>query len=68
MTLKNIKSSVAAGWVVAVGAAGFVAGVTSSSGWLALAGLAVVPPIVMMRFWQQPDQTMSESIQDALRK
>jgi hypothetical protein len=68
MTLKNIKAIVAAAWVLAVGAAGLLAGVTSLSGWLALAGLAIVPPLVMMRFWQQPDQTMSQSIQEAFRE
>jgi hypothetical protein len=68
MTLKNIKAGIAVAWVLVVGVAGFLAGVTSPSGWLALAGLAIVPPLVMMRFWQSPDQTMSQSIQDALRK
>ena len=68
MTLKNIKAIVAVAWMLAVGAAGLLAGVASLPGWLALAGLAIVPPLVMMRFWQQPDQTMSQSIQEAFRK
>ena len=68
MTLQYIKVMSVAAWVLAIGAAGLLAGITSSSGWLALAALAIVPPIVAMRFWKRPDQTMSQSIQEALRK
>jgi hypothetical protein len=39
----------------------------SFSGWAVLTGVAVVPPLVMMWRWNDPRQTMSESIQDARR-
>ena len=68
MNLQNIKVVSGAVWALAVGGAGLLAGVSSSSNWLALAGLAIVPPLVMMRFWNQPDETMSQSIQGVLRK
>ena len=68
MTLPQIKVLAVAAWVLAIGAVALLAGVTSTSGWLALAALAIVPPIVAMRFWKRPDQTMSQSIQEALRK
>jgi Na+(H+)/acetate symporter ActP len=68
MTLQHIKVMTIVAWVLAIGAAGLLAGVTSSSGWFALAALAIVPPLVAMRFWKRPDQTMSQSIQEALRK
>lgn len=68
MTLQYIKVLSVAAWVLVIGAAGLLAGITSSSGWLSLAALAIVPPIVAMRFWKRPDQTMSQSIQEALRK
>ena len=68
MTLQQIKVLTVTAWVLAIGAAGLLAGIASSSGWLALAALAIVPPIVAMRFWKRPDQTMSQSIQEALRK
>jgi hypothetical protein len=68
MTLQQIKVLTVTAWVLAIGAAGLLAGITSSSGWVALAALAIVPPIVAMRFWKRPDQTMSQSIQEALRK
>ena len=68
MTLQQMKVLAVAAWVLAIGAAALFAGVTSSSGWLVLAALAIVPPLVAMRFWKRPDQTMSQSIQEALRK
>ena len=67
MQLKHKKATSTAGWVAAVGAVGLFAGVASLSGWLALAACAALPPFVMMRFWRGPDQSMSESIQNALR-
>ena len=68
MTLPQIKVLAVAAWVLAIGAVALLVGVTSTSGWLVLAALAIVPPLVAMRFWKQPDQTMSQSIQEALRK
>jgi hypothetical protein len=50
-----------------VSAAGIAAGVSSRSSWTALAGVALLPAIVMMWRWDGPPQTMSESIQEALR-
>ena len=35
--------------------------------WTVLAGVAVVPPLVMMWRWNDPRQTMSESIPEAVR-
>jgi len=67
MTLKTIKATIAALWVFAMGTAALVANVTSFSSWLVLAGCAIVPPFVMMRYWNPPDQTMSETIQKVLR-
>ena len=67
MALKTIKSTIAALWVFAMGAAALVADVTSFSSWLVLAGCAIVPPFVMMRYWNPPDQTLSQSIQQNLR-
>lgn len=68
MTLPQIKVLAVAAWVLVIGAVALLVGVTSTSGWLALAALAIVPPLVAMRFWKRPDQTMSQSIQEALRK
>ena len=67
MTLKTIKATIAALWVFAMGTAALVANVTSFSSWLVLVGCAIVPPIVMMRYWNRPEQSMSQSIQQVLR-
>ena len=67
MARKTIKSTIAALWVFAMGTAALVADVTSFSSWLVLAGCAIVPPFVMMRYWNPPDQTLSQSIQQNLR-
>jgi len=67
MTLNRIKTTAAGIWVFGMGVAGVLIDVTSSSSWLALAGCAIVPPLVMLRYWNHPEQTMSQSIQRALR-
>ena len=66
MTLKNIKGATVALWVCAVIAFGLVADVTASS-WFILAVCAFVPSLVMMRYWNHPTATMSQSIQRELR-
>ena len=48
-------------------AIGLVANLTSPSMWAVLALVAVIPPVVLWRFWNVPDQSMSESIRKALR-
>jgi Cu/Ag efflux pump CusA len=67
MQFENKKVTFATVWVVAMVALGFAANVTSLSGWTILAGLAALPPIVMLRFWSEPAQSMSESIREARR-
>ena len=67
MQLQDYKSTFAGGWVLTACLAGFVVGVTSISGWFILAALAVVPPLVMLRFWRDPPETLSESINEARR-
>lgn len=46
---------------------GIAGSVDSFSSWTLLAGLALVPPLILMWRWNDPRQTMSESIQEALR-
>jgi hypothetical protein len=67
MRLDSIKATVAAIWVSAVCIGGIAAHVGSLSGWAALAGLALLPPLVMLWWWNDPDPTMSERIQKELR-
>ena len=67
MQLDSIKATVTAVWVSAVCTAGLAGNLRSLPGWAVLAGLAVLPPLVMMWRWNDPRQTMSETIQEALR-
>lgn len=67
MQLGYIKATVVTVWVSAVWTAGIVGNLKSLSGWTLLAGIAVLPPLVTMWRWTNPRQTMSESIQEALR-
>lgn len=67
MQLDSIKATIATVWVSAVCTAGIVGNVNTLSGWTVLAGVAVLPPLVMMWLWNHPGQTMSESIQEALQ-
>ena len=67
MKLESIKATVATVWVSAVCISGIAANLKSLSGWTVLAGVAVLPPVVMMWQWNNPRQTISESIQEALQ-
>lgn len=67
MELTSIKAVIAMLWVSAVSILGIAGNVDSLSSWTVLAGVAVVPPLIMMWRWNDPRQTMSEAIQEALR-
>lgn len=66
MQLVSLKIAAAIAWVLAVCIAGVTGHVNTLSSWTALAALALVPPVLIWR-WNASRQTMSESIQDALR-
>jgi hypothetical protein len=61
----SIKAVIAMLWVVAVTIA--VGNVNSLVLWTVLAVVALLPPVVIMRWWSEPRQSMSQSIQEALR-
>ena len=67
MQLEYMKLTLAAGWMSAVCVAGLAAGLNSLANWTVLAGVAVLPSLAMMRHWNHPGQTLSESIQEARR-
>jgi len=67
MQLVSIKPIAAMLWVSAAFVMGIAANVASLSSWAVLTGVAVVPPLVMMWRWNDPRETMSESLQEALR-
>jgi hypothetical protein len=66
MKSQHVKLALAAGWmvlaVVLVAALGYL---RSPSDILMLAALALVPPAAMWFWWNDPAETISESIQAA---
>lgn len=67
MQVISIKATIAVLWIFAVCTAGIAGNLSSLSSWIVLAGVAVLPTLVMMRWWSAPHQTMSQTIQKALR-
>ncbi len=62
-----IKTIIALLWVSTVSVVGIAGKLNSVTSWIVLAVVAVVPPVVVMWRWNDPRQTMSESIQEVLR-
>jgi hypothetical protein len=67
MQLVSIKAIIAMLWVSTVFVVGIAGNLNSVASWTVLAAVAVVPPLVMMWRWNDPRQTMSETIQEARR-
>jgi hypothetical protein len=67
MDLKHMKRVVAAAWILGAGIVGLVANVSSLPAEVILAVLAFGPPLVMLRLWKPPQQTIAESVQEARR-
>jgi hypothetical protein len=63
MQPKYLKATISAVWVCALCAVALFGHVTFSA-WVLLAALAVLPPLVVMRYWRAPVQTVSQSIQE----
>jgi hypothetical protein len=63
MQTDYVKPALIAAWVLAVGAVGYVSGTTSVAGWI----VAVLSLVVMVRLWNPPYPTMSETIRELLR-
>ena len=67
MQTDHVKAALMGVWILTVGVLGYVFGATSLVGWTVFAAIALTPPIVMMRLWNTPAPSMSESIRDVLR-
>lgn len=64
MNLKNLKLTLAAAYVIGVGVVALAIGVTSGAGLVAMAALALLPAGALLALWNDPPQTMSETIQN----
>lgn len=67
MTTPYINATIAALSMIAAGTIGLLAPVTTLSGWFVLAVAATTPPLLFMRYSKPTEQTMSESIREAIR-
>ena len=67
MRLQQIKSTVAATWVLTAIVVGLVASVRSPGGLVVLAALGLLPPLALLLLWNDPTPSMSESIQESRR-
>jgi hypothetical protein len=64
MTLQNIKMIVSGVWMLTALVIAMVADVSWLAG-IAIAALGVLPPLALLLWWNEPAQTMSESIRQA---
>jgi hypothetical protein len=67
MQLHTIKIIAAGGWLAVVCSAALAGAVRSPEGWALLAGAALLPLLGVFWLWNTPRESMSESIQKALR-
>jgi hypothetical protein len=67
MVSETTKTLLFIAWSIAVILAAIAIGITSVPNWVVVAGVAVVPPLVVRRFWRAPEQTISERIDEAQR-
>jgi hypothetical protein len=56
------KGIITVGWIAGVCSFGLGSAAGLGGSWLALATVALLPPMVMLRLWSAPPLTMSESI------
>jgi hypothetical protein len=67
MFSETTKTLLFIAWSIAVFLAAIAIGITSIANWVVVAFVAVVPPLVVRSFWRAPEQTISESINEARR-
>ena len=67
MELQKIKWTISAAWVLVAFVIGLVAGVRSSGGLVALTALGLLPPLALLLLWNDPPQSISESIRQGRR-
>jgi hypothetical protein len=68
MKLERIKRLLTSAWVMAAVILGLFLGDVTWQISAAVIALAVLPPLALLLWWNDPAQTMSEAINDARRK
>lgn len=67
MSTQHIKTGLTSAWVLTIAATGIAADIASPFSLTLLACLAVIPPVVALRFARETAPSLSERIQDAIR-
>ena len=67
MIFKNVKLMVVAAYVLAVVVGAVASGVTSGVGLIVFIAVALLPSGALLLLWNDPPQTLSETIQAARR-
>ena len=67
MFRNHAKTAIVAGWVLGLGTIAWATTLDSSSGWLLILAWGLLPPLLLIRLRRQKEQTLSESIREALR-
>ena len=68
MTLQRIKMTLSVVWVLAALVLAVALGAdVSRSTMMAIAAAGLLPPLAILLLWNEPPQTMSESIDEARR-
>jgi hypothetical protein len=68
MQITLIKAVLAALWLLTVIALGAFMPVTTITGWVTILGFGLVPAVLMLRAWRQPQQTISDIIHAEIDK
>lgn len=63
MNLNKVKLTVVAAYVIGVAGVAVASGVTSPAGLIVFAALALLPAGALLALWNDPAQTLSETIQ-----
>ena len=67
MQLPYTKVAVAAAWILTACVIAVITAPSSAGAAALLVSIALLPPMLMLRGWNGPPQTLSESIQEARR-
>jgi hypothetical protein len=67
MHLTHKSSILSAAWIAAILSGGLVAGARSTSSWLLVVAVAIVPPLALLGRMTTPPKSLSESIGEVLR-
>lgn len=67
MQPEHMNSAFVGAWAVGLGAVALAVDLSAIGGWVLLVGLALLPPLVLLRIRNSSAQSMSESIREVLK-